>query len=77
MASVTCFIPDTLLASQSDYFMATVIEFPAPVNWEAPESEVVRPLLQAVNQMDDNASGGVFKGSAYGQYPNTQRHGKS
>jgi hypothetical protein len=49
MASVTNFIRNTPLASLRDYFTAVGIEFPTPVNWDAPELEVVRPLLQAVD----------------------------
>ena len=60
MASVTNFIRNTPLASLRDYFTAAGIEFPTPVNWDAPEPEVVRPLLQAVDQMDDEARGRVI-----------------
>ena len=54
MASVTSFIRNTPASSLQAYFHQTGIELP-PVDWEASGPEVVRPLLRAVDDMDDNA----------------------
>ena len=53
MASVTSFIRNTPAASLRAYFDHSGITLPVPVNWEAPEPEVVRPLLRAVDEMDE------------------------
>ncbi len=55
MASVSSFIRNTPVASLRAYFDHSGIKLPAPVNWDAPEAEVVRPLLRAVDAMDDVA----------------------
>ena len=55
MASVTSFIRNTPAASLRAYFDHSGITLPLPVNWLAPEPEVVPPLLQAVHKMDDQA----------------------
>jgi len=60
MASVTSFIRNTPASSLQAYFDATGIALPTPVNWEAPEQEIVRPLLQAVDEMDDEARARVL-----------------
>jgi hypothetical protein len=43
MASVTSFIRNTPAASLRVYFDQSGIRLPGPVNWGAPESELVRP----------------------------------
>jgi hypothetical protein len=55
MASVTSFIRNTPAASLRAYFDRSGIALPVPVNWEAPEPEVIRPLLRAVDEMDEMA----------------------
>lgn len=60
MASVTSFIRNTPASSLQAYFDATGIELPTPVNWEAPEQEIVKPLLQAVDEMDEDARARVL-----------------
>lgn len=52
MASITTFIRNTPAEALRDYFDATGIRLPA-LDWEAPEQEMVKPLLQAVDKMDD------------------------
>lgn len=59
MASVTSFIRNTPAASLRAYFDHSGITLPVPVNWEAPEPEVVRPLLRAVDEMDESAKARV------------------
>lgn len=59
MASVTSFIRNTPAASLRAYFDHSGITLPVPVNWEAPEPEVVRPLLRAVDEMDEMAKSRV------------------
>ena len=59
MASVTSFIRNTPAASLRAYFDHSGITLPVPVNWEAPEPEVVRPLLRAVDEMDEMAKARV------------------
>ena len=53
MAALTGFLRNTPAASLRDYFQHSGIALPVPVNWNAPEPDVVRPLLQAVDEMDD------------------------
>lgn len=60
MASVTNFIRNTPPAWLRDYFTKTGIVLPTPVDWDASEPEVVKPLLQAVDEMDDEARGRIF-----------------
>jgi hypothetical protein len=60
MASVTSFIRNTPVASLRAYFDKTGIPLVPPVNWNAPEPDVVRPLLQAVDEMDDLARSRVM-----------------
>ena len=55
MASVTSFIRNTPAASLRVYFDQSGISLPGPVNWGAPESELVRPLLRLVDDIDDDA----------------------
>lgn len=59
MASVTSFIRNTPAASLRAYFDQAGITLPVPVNWEAPEPEVIRPLLRAVDEMDEQAKARV------------------
>ena len=49
MATVASFIRNTPAASLRAYFDQTGIPLTPPVNWDAPEPDVVRPLLQAVD----------------------------
>ena len=60
MASVTSFIRNTPAASLRDYFSATGIELPTSVNWDAPEPGVVKPLLQAVDDMGEEERGRII-----------------
>ena len=53
MASVTSFIRNTPTASLRAYFDQSGIALLIPVNWDAPEPEVIRSLLRAVDDMDD------------------------
>jgi len=55
MASVTTFIRNTPVASLRTYFDTTGIELPTPMNWDADAPDVIRPLLQAVDEMDEDA----------------------
>ena len=55
MASVTSFIRNMPASSLQAYFHHTGIELPSPVDWDAPEPEVVRLTLRAVDEMDDEA----------------------
>ena len=59
MASITSFIRNTPVASLRAYFNSSGIELPMALDWEGPEPDVVRPLLQAVDEMDDAARGRV------------------
>ena len=60
MASITSFIRNTPVASLRAYFNSSGIELPMALDWEGPEPDVVRPLLQAVDEMDDAARGRVL-----------------
>jgi hypothetical protein len=60
MASVTNFIRNTPPAWLRDYFTKTGIVLPTPVDWDASEPEVVKPLLQSVDEMDDEARGRII-----------------
>lgn len=55
MASIATFLRRTPLASLKAYFDTTGISLPTPLNWEMPDPDVVRPLLQAVNGLSDEA----------------------
>ncbi len=55
MASVTSFIRNMPASSLQAYFHHTGIEIPTEVDWEAPEPEVVRVTLRAVDEMEDEA----------------------
>ena len=59
MASITSFIRNTPAASLRAYFNTSGIELPSALDWDAPEQDVVRPLLQTVDDMDDAARGRV------------------
>ncbi len=51
MSAVTAFIRNTPKASLAAYFIHTGITLSPPVNWDAP-GDIVRPVLQAVDEMD-------------------------
>ena len=55
MATVTSFIRNTPAASLRAYFNMTGISLVPAVNWDASGPDVVRPLLQAIDDMDDTA----------------------
>ena len=55
MASVTSFIRNMPASSLRAYFDHTGTELPSSVDWEAPESEVARVTLRAVDEMDEEA----------------------
>ena len=55
MTAITNFARKTPAASPRAYFNKTGIDLMPPVNWDAPEPDVVRPLLQALDDMDDTA----------------------
>jgi len=55
MASVTSFIRNVPASSLQAYFHHTGIELPTEVDWEAPEPEVARVTLRAVDELDDEA----------------------
>lgn len=48
-------IRNTSVTSLQEFFTHRAINLPVAVNWDAPEPEVVRSLLQAVDEMDDLA----------------------
>jgi hypothetical protein len=54
MATIQSFIRNTPRASLRAYFDHANIPLTPPVNWDGPD-DVIRPLLQAVDQMDDVA----------------------
>ena len=56
MTAVTNFVRKTPAASLRTYFNRTGIHLTPAVNWDAPEPDVVRPLLQAVEDLDDSAA---------------------
>ena len=53
MSSVTSFVRNTPITSLRTYFDKSGIELRPAVNWNASESEVVGPLLRAVEELDD------------------------
>jgi len=52
MPSVAKFIRNTPAASLRIYFEQAGIEIPIEIDWDGPECDVVRPLLQLVDEMD-------------------------
>lgn len=60
MASVTSFIRNMPASSLQAYFDHTGIALPTTVDWTAPEPEVVRVALRAVDEMDDEAKARVL-----------------
>jgi hypothetical protein len=59
MTSMTSFIRNTPTARLRAYFQQTGIDLPSTVDWAAPQTEVVRPLLAAVDEMDEAAQARV------------------
>jgi hypothetical protein len=59
MATVTTFIRKTPVSTLRLYFNRRGIVLSSEVNWDAPESAVVRPLLRAVDEMDEAAQAQV------------------
>jgi hypothetical protein len=59
MTAVTNFVRKTPAASLQTYFKRTGIQLMPAVDWDAPEADVVRPLLQAVEDLDDSAAARV------------------
>lgn len=55
MPAVAAFIRKTPVPSLLSYFEHTGIDLPIAVNWNAPDTDVVRSLLQAVDKMSDEA----------------------
>lgn len=53
MASVTTFIRNTPIATLRAYFQQAGIALPPTVNWAAPPIDCVRPLVRAVDEMDE------------------------
>ncbi len=53
MPTIPDFIRSTPPASLRDYFTATFAELPPDVPWDGKASDVVQPLLRAVDGMDD------------------------
>jgi hypothetical protein len=59
MTAITSFVRKTPAASLRAYFKQTGIQLMPAVDWNAPEADVVRPLLQAVEDLDDSAAARV------------------
>lgn len=55
MASVVSFIRNTPPDALHAYFDQNAVELPRAVNWNAPNHEIVRALIEAVDEMDDLA----------------------
>ncbi len=55
MASVTSFIRNMPASSLRAYFDHTGIELPTPIDWDAPETEIIRVTLRLVDRMTDEA----------------------
>lgn len=53
MPSIAAFIRKTPATSLRTYFEHSGVELPAVVNWNEPDTDIVRPLLQAVDEMSD------------------------
>lgn len=52
MSAITNFVRKTPVATLRAYFDATGITLPASIDWTASETDIVHPLLQAVDEMD-------------------------
>jgi len=53
MAAVATFLRHTPKTALQSYFEQEAFLLDPPVNWAAPESEIIKPLLRAVDQMSD------------------------
>jgi hypothetical protein len=53
MAAVTTFIRLTPKSTLRSYFEQEAFLLDPPVDWAAPEPEIIKPLLRAVDQMTD------------------------
>ena len=53
MAAVATFIRHTPKTALQSYFEKEAFHLDPPVNWAAPEREIIKPLLQAVDQMSE------------------------
>jgi len=60
MTSIGSFIRKTPAPSLRAYFEQAGIELPAAVNWNAPEPDIVQPLLQAVDDMGAESRGRII-----------------
>jgi hypothetical protein len=56
MTAITSFVRKSPAASLRTYFNRIGIRLMLAVNWDAPEPDVVRPLLEAVEDLDDSAA---------------------
>lgn len=54
MTSIVAFIRKTPAPSLRAYFEHTGVELPVAVNWNDPDTDVVRPLLQVVQEMSED-----------------------
>lgn len=59
MTAITTFVRKTPAASLRTYFNRIGIRLMPAVKWDAPEPNVVRPLLEAVEDLDDSAAARV------------------
>jgi hypothetical protein len=59
MTAITKFVRRTPVVSLRTYFDRTGIQLMPSVDWDAPEADVVHPLLQAVEGLDDSAAARV------------------
>lgn len=53
MAAVATFLRHTPKTALQSYFEQEAFLLDPPVNWAAPETEIIKPLLRAVDQMSD------------------------
>ena len=53
MAAVTTFLRLTPKSTLRSYFEQEAFVFDPPVDWAAPEPEIIKPLLRAVDEMTD------------------------
>ena len=53
MTAIAAFLRKTPITRLQDYFTAAGFISLAPVDWTRPESEVVEPLIKAVDAMTD------------------------
>ena len=53
MAAVATFLRHTPKTALQSYFQQEAFQLDPPVNWAAPEPEIIKPLLRAVDQMSD------------------------